>query len=300
MSAEESAAYFLGRSRAEFVPPYDATDSIFGGKRLDDQTLKNASFEHCTFANVSFKKSIIQSSTFVDCVFIGCYFRRAELSDSAFTGCRFIDCNFSHVAIKSSRFPYSSFKNCQLPFAELRHSLPPEPNLREDLSRNLALESSRLGLAAEARLYRMSEIRAREEHLKSAVLAQSQWYKEHFDALGRARAAGRLLLSHLNRWLWGYGENAWTLVRNFLLFAFVIFPGAFYLLRDGLQKPSKSAVGTLDAFLFSLDNVIPSGIGSEVVAVDLLPRLFAGLESLFGVVVVALFASYVLRWSLHR
>ena len=300
MSVDKSAAYFVGRPVAELVAPYAATDSAFGAKRLDGETVENASFKHCTFANISFKEVTLQSSTFLDCVFIGCYFRRSELVDSAFVGCRFIDCNFAHVSIKSSRFHHSSFRSCQLPYAELLHSLPSEPNLREDLTRNLALQSSQLGLASEARLYRMEEIRAREAHLRSAIVGQSQWYKEHFDGLARVRATLQLTLSLLNRWLWGYGERAWVLVRNLLFLTFFVFPAAFYVFRDGLAKSSESVIGAWDVLYLSLENVIPAGIDSGVAAVALTPRLLAGAESLFGVVAIALFAAYIFRWSLHR
>ena len=118
-------------------------------------------------------------------------------------GCKFLDCNFSHIAIKSCDFRHSLFKDCQLPFAEMRHSFPPEPNLREELARNLALASSQLGLSSEARQYRMEEIRAREAHLRAAIVAESQWYREHFDAFARVRAAAQLSASLGNRWLWG-------------------------------------------------------------------------------------------------
>lgn len=300
MADDAIAAYFLGRPVGDLREPYRDSDRAFGGMRLDEKTVRNGDFSHCTFANVSFKGVVLQSSTFLDCVFIGCYFRRAELDNSTFVGCRFIDCNFSHVAIKSSDFRHSSFRGCQVSFSELLHSLPSEPNLREDLARNLSLESSRLGLSGEARKYRMEEIRAREENLRSAILGRSQWYRQHFDGLARAQALVQLLLSLLNRWLWGYGERIRTLVRNLLVAALLAFPLLFYLFRDGLTHISKASVGPWDLLYFSLENVIPAGIDSGVQAVELAPRILAGVESVFGVVAIALFASYVFRWSLHR
>ena len=300
MTYEDSHAYFLGRPTAVLCAPYRATDTAYGATRLDDTTIANADFAHCTFANISFKKAVFQSSTFLNCIFIGCYFRRAELSGSRFIGCRFIDCNFSHVAIKGCDFTHSSFRECQLPFSELEFSMPSEPNLKEDLARNLFLESSRLGLSAEARRYRIAEIRAREVNLLSAALGSSQWYKEHYDGLARLRALRELVLSYLNRWLWGYGERARVLLRNLLLVALVLFPLAFFALSDGLSKESNSAVSWSDCIYFSLENVLPGGFQSGVDAVSLAARITAGVESFFGIVALALFASYVFRWSLHR
>jgi hypothetical protein len=273
---------------------------VFGATRLDEKTLRNGDFQHCTFANVSFKMVFLQSSSFLNCVFIGCYFRRAQLVDSSFVGCRFIDCNFSYITIKSSRFPYSLFRGCQLPFTELLHSLPPEPNLREALARNLSLESSRLGLSSEACQYRMTEVRAREEHLRAAFLGHSQWYKDHFDALARLQAAAHLMLSLLNRWLWGYGERIWTLFRNLLVLVLLVFPFAFYLVRDGLVKTADGAINIWDLIWFSVENVVPARIESGVRAIALVPRILASVESAFALIVIALFASYIFRWSLRR
>ena len=174
MSESESFAYVLGRKVETLTAPFWGRGVAFGSMGLDGQTMQDSDYKHCTFANISFLKTIIQKGAFEDCVFIGCYFRRAEIRDSSFVGCRFIDCHFGHVAIKSSQFKYSSFRGCQIAFAELEHNLPPEPNLREELARNLSLESSRLGRSADARQYRITEIQAREADLRAAVACISK------------------------------------------------------------------------------------------------------------------------------
>lgn len=292
--------YQLGRPLAELQSPYKGIDRAYAGQRLDGVNVNGASYEHCTFANLSFKEVLLENAEFLDCVFIGCYFRRAQLANCRFVGCRFFDCNFAHVAIKSCDFKYAMFRGCQISFSEMHYSLPPEPNLREELARNLALESSRLGLSQEARRYRMVEIRAHEEHLVAAFLGKSEWYRTHFEGLGKAQAFLRWLASLLNRWLWGYGERAFVLVRNLLLLAFVIFPGLFFVWRDELIHESGRAVSVWDTLYFSLENVIPAGIVSNVIATGATARAFAGLESLFGVIAIGLFAAYIFRWSLHR
>lgn len=146
----------------------------------------------------------------------------------------------------------------------------------------------------------MAEIHAHEQHLRAAILGRSQWYKEHFDGVGRIWAALKWTLSLLNRWLWGYGERAIVLVRNLILLAFLVFPILFYFFKDQLSHTSGKPVDFLGALYFSLENVIPAGVVSEIVATGSTTRFLAGLESLFGVVAVALFAAYVFRWSLHR
>ena len=296
----EVSAFSLGRTVKKLTDPYKGQDFISGGQRLDGQSILDADFKHCTFTNHSFLNTKIQNGVFLNCVFIGCYFRRAELQNTRFIGCRFIDCIFSNISLKSCDFKYSVFHGCQLPFDELVHCLPSEHNLREEITRNLAIESSNLGLAREARSYRIAKIQAHEKHLLAAVEGNSKWYQNHFDSLRRGKALMQWLLSLLNRWLWGYGESAWVLVRTLLIVSVIIFPLLFGLLRDELDHVSHGATGFLEIIFFSFENVIPAGDISNVVAVGYAVRVLAGIESILGVIAIALFASYIFRWSLHR
>jgi len=296
----ETTAYHIGRRIGDLKEPYCDKDKVFGSSRLDKKEISDSNFKHCTFANISFKQVKLQNGQFLNCVFIGCYFRRAELINTKFTGCKFIDCNFSHLAIKSCDFRYSSFHGCQIEFSEMVHSLPSEPNLKEEITRNLALESMALGLSSESRKYRMNEIRAKEEHLLSATLGSSQWYRDHYNFLGRIQTFIQFLLSLLNRWLWGYGERSMVLIRNIFLITFAIFPILFYLVRHELEYNLQKDFSFWHIVLFSVQNVLPTGIVSGVVAIGSIAKFLAGIESFFGIVAIALFASYIFRWSLHR
>jgi hypothetical protein len=295
-----SGAYAYGKRVATLSHPFEGCDHVFGGAQLDEQEIARGRFERCTFANISFKRSVIRNTDFLHCVFIGCYFRRAELIDCKFVGCRFDECNFGNIAVRSCDFRYATFSGCQLPYDELQHSLPSEPNLREDLARNLSLESSHLGLAAEARRYRMAEIHAREENLWAAVLGESSWYREHYNAGARIVALGRLIISFLNRYLWGYGQRSWVLVLNLAIAGFGVFPALFYVVREGLQTTPAKSVTIPDLIYFSFENLLPTGIHSGIQAVSLWARVTAGAEAMVGILAFALFASYVYRWSLHR
>lgn len=294
------SSYHIGRKLETLESPYSGTDKSFAAQRLDESVISSPSFEHCTFANLSFKGAKLENGVFRNCVFIGCYFRRSELSSCGFIGCRFIDCNFSHIALRSCDFRYSVFQRCQINHAEMEYNLPGEPNLREELTRILSIESSRLGLSLEAKQYRILEIRAHEEHLRAAILGKSQWYRDHFDCFSRIWASIEWGGSLLNRWLWGYGERSLVLVRNLIALTFFVFPFLFYVCRDSLSHTSGREIELPDIFYFSIENVVPAGVVSGVVANDFLTRVLAGLESIFGVVVVALFAAYVFRWSLRR
>ena len=79
-----------------------------------------------------------------------------------------------------------------------------------------------------------------------------------------------------------------------------MFPLAFYLMRDGLIKRPQGTITLFDLVSFSIENVFPSDIRTGIEAISLEARITAGVESVIGVVSLALFASYVFRWSLHR
>jgi hypothetical protein len=146
----------------------------------------------------------------------------------------------------------------------------------------------------------MAEIRAHEDNLRAAVLGKSSWYREHYDPVARGIALGGLILSLMNRWLWGYGQRSWVLMFNLAITGFVIFPVIFYQLRLGLQKTSKEAVTVSDLFYFSFENMLPTGIHSGISALSMWARIVAGTESVIGIVAFALFASYIYRWSVQR
>ena len=294
------SAYTLGRPLQVMAAPFCGSDSSYGADRLDEKHLSNPIYSHCTFVNISFKKVTISGGKFENCVFIGCYFRRATLSNSSFVGCRFFGCNFSYIGLQSCDFRYSKFKDCYLPSAELNHSLPSEPNLREELARNLAIEAEAAGEYLEANRYRRLEIKAREQNWLAAVIGESQWYRDHYDFFARVVASVRLLTSLLNRWVWGYGQSSWVLVRNSLIVGFLVFPVLYRMFIDQLATVESERPTLVDLAMYSIDQIIPASHWSEVVATGGVARFISSVESLAGIVLITLFAAYIFRWSLRR
>ena len=292
-----STSYHIGRPLGEIRQPHKEIDRTFAGQRLEEE-VEDADYKHCTFINIGFKEVKFKNSIFFNCIFVGCYFRRAQFKNTSFQGCQFIDCKFPRISISVCDFRYSNFTGCQISFSEIEHSLPSEPNLMEDLSRNLALESLRLGLYQEAKRYKTVRINAHEKHLKAAFCGNSQWYKDHFDICARICAFLEWLLSLINRRMWGYGEKISTLVLNLILLLF-IFPVVFFLCRQELVHLSGKMITIIDIFYFSLENVLPAGVVSGVIATGGIAQLLAGLESFIGVVFTALFAAYIFR-SIQR
>lgn len=280
--------------------PFKGEDLDFLSQRLDGSELQGADYKHTVFERISFKEAQLKNCTFLNCTFINCYFRKTTFSNCSFVGCRFIECYFPRVSVRSCDFRYANFRSCQIDFSEMEHSLPSEPNIREELARNLSVESRSLGLGRQAGEYRSAEIRARERHLRSAVSSKSTWYQEHYGGLARVGAFFQLSASVLNRWCWGYGERTSVLVRNVIVLAVLIFPGLYYWNSAGMTTSQGREPNLTEIVQFSLLNFIPATVSQSVSPTTTTTRFIAGFEALLGVIAWALFASYVLRWSLRK
>ena len=291
--------YPIYRPMAPLEEPYKAEDCTFSVPRLDDVTIGGADYSHCTFVDVSFLNATLHDCKFLHCDFLGCYFRKSTLKNCTFTGCRFYDCQFPNVYLRGCGFKYSQFKSCQIPFSEMMHSLPSEPNLKEQLCRNLATQSADLGLSDETRRYRRLEISAREEHLWNAVTGESEWYQEHFKGQRWIRALFQWSLSRMNGLFWGYGERLKVLLRNLFLAVVAVFPLLYWWSGD-LKHDDGTNAGFVDCLYFSMVNALPVGVSSTVSASSWIGYSLVVLEAVFGSVMLALFAAYVFRWSLHR
>ena len=291
--------YPIYRPMARFEHPYEAEDRTFSDARLDDKTVGGADYRHCMFVDASFKGTTLQDCKFLHCTFLGCYFRRATLQKCTFTGCRFYDCQFPNINLHGCDFRYSQFKSCQVEFSKMEYSLPPEPNLKEQLCRNLAIQSAALGLSDERRRYRRLEIAAREEHLWNGATSELDWYKTHFPGLSKVKAASSWLLSKVNGRLWGYGESLAVLLANSALAIVIVFPLLYWLFGD-LRRDDGMSLGLWDYIYFSMVNALPVGVSSIVGPSSWIGYALVVLESVYGSVTLAFFAAYVFRWSLHR
>jgi len=298
-----ASIYLEGRTRKnlnENLNSSELKDCVFISDRIDTKCLSNSSFEHCTFANISFKGAKIIKDKFTNCVFIGCYFRKCDVTESTFIGCKFIDSTFPGVIIKCCIFEYTFFSNCFIPYNELEYSLPGAPNLREDLARNLSVESAKLGYFDESNRYRREELKAREKHLWAAFKGETQWYRDHYDCCRQLKALFEYIISVLNGFFFGYGQYFYPLLRN-LFFSIIFFWGLFFVFKDQLinTETSQSPNG-LDTLLYSLHNILPTGIEVKVQAIHGITRVLAGFEALWGIILAAYVASYIFRWSLNK
>ena len=299
MNSNIDHPYAAGRPLKKIERPNSGEDYTFAAQRLDRSELRQARYRHCTFVNVSFKETLLAECVFDDCVFVGCYFRRARVRDCTFKGCRFYDCEFPRLSLVGCRLFYVRFSGCQIAFDAIRDSLPPEPNVREELCRNLARQSSILGLPDEARRYRKVENTAREAHLRNAFAGESDWYRRHFLGTRRLKAFIQWTWSKVNRLLWGYCESGSRLAANFLTSTLAIFP-ALYWLADQGQDATADRVATT-YILQSLSAATPASFIERGFGTDAWPVLAVmSVQGLYSLVLIAMFAAFLFQWSSRR
>lgn len=294
------SAFLVGRSAGRWPEAADpATGLLFAAESKGGETFEGVEFSHCTFANISFKEAKLKQCRFLDCAFLNCYFRKSELFGTSFIGCKFVGCEFPKATVQSCDFKYSRFEHCIVAFDELEHSLPREPNLREALCRELAIAADGLGEYRDARRYRLAATEAKQEHLRAAVLSQSEWYQSHFSGVRRIRAALALMGTWVNGAIWGHGEKWWVLLRNLLVAAFLAFPLLLWLVRDGL---SLAGDGTpiVELIWLSVATLVPVDGITAVVATTVPARLVLATEGFVGLVAAGLFVALLVRALLRR
>ena len=236
----DSGAYLVGREPGNWpVATQLASGLLFAAVHKDGETLEGLEFKHCTFANISFKEVEFKQCRFTDCAFLNCYFRKAQIRGSSFVGCKFLSCEFQKVAISSCDFRYSRFENCMISFDELEHSLPREPNLRQELAHALSVVSDGLSQNRDGQRYRLTSIRAKQAHLRAAIFSKSDWYQSHYRGLQKLEALGQFVASKTNGAIWGHGESWKILVGNLLGLALLVFPTCLWFTRGGLIHPSR-------------------------------------------------------------
>ena len=288
-----------GRPLARIERPHSGEDYTFAAQRLDRGELRQARYRHCTFENVSFKETLLDDCVFEDCIFVGCYFRRARLRECVFKGCRFYDCEFPRVSLAGCRLIYVRFTGCQIAFDLIRDCLPQEPNLREELCRNLARQSYDLGLTDDGRRFRRVENDAREAHLKNGFAGESEWYRKHFRGTHRVRAFIQWLWSKANRFFWGYCESGPRLAVNFLVTTAVVFPLLYWLFDDG-AVPEADGDTTFPYLLLSISSATPASFFDQD-GLDAWPLvILMAVQGIYSVVLVAMFAAFLFRWSSRK
>ena len=296
-----NGAFLVGRAAGVWPQASQpAENMLFAAEKRDGELLEAVEFAHCTFANVSFKDAQLKQCRFVNCAFLNCYFRKTIIQGSTFLGCKFISCEFPKVTVQSSDFKYSKFSQCHIAFDELEHSLPREPNLREELCHELSMASDSIGDNRDARRFRLKAIEARTEHLTAAVLGRSNWYETHYAGLRKVTAFGDLVGHWLNGIVWGHGEKWWVLLRNLVILAFIAFPSILWSVSSGLNGKGQELT-VWEVIWLSVTTIIPvNGVTSSVEATTLMAKLTLVAEGFVGIIAAGLFVALFVRSIVKR
>lgn len=277
------------------------SDRLFQADRVDGEKFEGVRYQHCTFANVSFKDATLARCSFENCAFIDCYFRGTAFDSTTVKGCKFISCTFPGASFTEVTFVYPEFRACFIPYKAVCGSLPIYPNLKRHMAEALAREAEAEGATGDAREYRLRAHEARETYLWRGFAGSDQWSREHFPSLPeRFKAGASLAVRILNRTVWGYGDRGWVLARNALFLAVVVFPIIFYLLRDDLKQENGGSLNTVSYFLVSFDNMLNKTGFSGVVATTPLARAVTGAEVMVGLITIGLGIALLLKWITRR
>lgn len=297
-----SGAFFLGRDPEELDPERvtGGSEKLYSAQRLDGKTISAVIFEHCTFANISFKQATLERCRFVNCAFVDCYFRHTKLVNCAFEGCKFVESDFDAPEFIDCTFAFIEFRRCFIPFKSFKHALPIDPGHRHRLADELAREAGKAGELRDARGYRLIGEDAYERHLANLVWASGgAYYEKRRPSRERFEAALEWLTRKFNRHLWGYGERGTILARSFLIVGVIIFPVLFRLLSQGDLSHRGKELSVTEYVLFSFDNLL-AATGFSEVSVDGMTRWLVGLEVFAGLVFIGLFISLVFNWIRRR
>jgi hypothetical protein len=284
------------------VEGHSADDAVFAGQRLDGKTFTGIRVRHSALANLSFLNATFADCHFENCVFIGCYFRKSNLSSCVFRGCRFIDCNFPKVIVSSCLFEYVTFVSCFIEPNEIRYSLPTAPNLRRDLTANLAQQAASAGRGLAARTFTLWSIAAEREHLRAAWRHESGYYVTHFPGFLRVTAFSQWCWNYVDGAVWGHGERVANLFATLLVMALLVFPSLFYLTRGGFEiLPGWSNGFSWGALSFlSLGTMLNVGSVVPLRPLSFAARSWVAVEALVGIVLAGLFVAYVFRAITRR
>lgn len=297
--------YFENKEKIELSPDVkiidtDYNEKVFINYKWDEKTLQDSVFNSCTFAEMGFKKSKFTHVNFQHSVFIDCYFKDAKFQFIDFTGVAFINCNFSGATFINCEFQYSAFKDCYIEYNSIKSNLPKSKhNLNRDICRNLGLEALRKGDDKEFRRYYLEEKSASEKyHFSKFYHPKSYYLRQKYGLCDNLIGISSFLLSKLNKYLWGYGEQLSRLIINMLLV--VIGFAIKYVCLDITNGVNKK-INFFDSIYLSLCNFFTiSPVSTYNFSKSTLYNFISVTEAGLGVILMGFFIAAIFRYINRR
>jgi hypothetical protein len=282
------------------------TDKLFVNQRPDqffdgEKNGVNIKAQHCTFANIGFKKSKLIHCDFSHSVFIGCYFKRTIFEHVTFHNTKFINCKFDRVTLICCDFRYyPSFEGCIIEFNAIYPNLPTEHNLRFELCRNLAIESIRLWDSKEYKKFFNEQKSSSEKHYIEMFKQNLDYYKTHYGWWDRIIGLYNYILSKIDKYLWGYGEKIKQLLSVILIVisTFAIF---YYNYKNVFKENGTKgfrSISIWESFYVSSCNFFT--ITSDFTSSNPGVRFLTSIEGFVGLVLMGFFVAALFRYINRR
>jgi hypothetical protein len=283
------------KTSLEFMPE-SGNLLLFSDQLQDNFEKSKANITASSFIRLGMKESVFQDCSFTQSNFGDSYFRNAVFRNVRFTGSSFRFCNFEKATFQACDFRYSNFFHCKLPKDEIISCLPPEPNLRRDLARNLRLNFEMIGDKKAADTFLNIEIQADEDELKAIFFSRTEYYKSHYKLLGQLQAGVKFLISKLSGMIWGYGHRIGRLILSYFLttcflslitcFAHVKFLVSSNSVPRKLTFWESINMGFCETVGASSPSFVPLTLGGQIITLS---------ASLLGTLFLALLAATLYR-----
>lgn len=269
---------------------------LFSDQQQDRIKITGSTITASSFIRLGMKEAIFKDCSFTQSNFEDSYFRKAKFKNVRFTGSSFRFCNFDKASFQACDFRYCNFYYCKLPREEIITCLPPEPNLRRDLARNLRTNYEMLGDKESADRFLDIEIKADEEELKAIFFSKTDYYKEHYNFIDQIHYGLKFLGSKGSGMIWGYGRRIHHLLFSYFVIT-CICSLIIYFRKINFFVSSQSASRPLtfkeSIYLGFSETVGASGL--SVVPATFFGKFMLLLESFLGPLFLALLAVTLYR-----
>ncbi len=268
---------------------------LFSDQQQDRMKIAGVNICASSFMRLGLKEADVKDCSFTQSNFEDCYFRKAIFKNVRFTGSIFRFCNFDKVSFQACDFRYCSFYNCKLPKDEMISCLPPEPNLRRDLARNLRANSEMIGDKKAADTFLDIEIKSTEAELKAIFLSNTEYYKKHYNLLDQVKAGAKYFISKISGLIWGYGHRVGRLFISYIvitcLWALIAyFNRVPYAISNlNIQRP----LTLWESIYIAFGQTV--GLSGLDVPATLMGNIIAISESFLGALYLALLAATLYR-----
>lgn len=269
---------------------------LFSDQQPDNLKIADKNITASSFIRLGMKEAVIKDSSFTQSNFEDSYFRKAVFKSVRFTGSSFRFCNFDKASFQACDFRYCNFFQCKLPKDEIIACMPPEPNLRRDLARNLRANYEMIGDKKSADAFLDIEIQANKEELKAIFLSNTEYYKEHYNLIDQLIAGLNFIGSKLSGMIWGYGHRVGRLFVSYFmitcLFSLITYFGnvGFLVANQGTQR----ALKLWESIYMGFGQTVGLS-GLPFVPTTLFGEIIILLESFIGTLFLALLAATIYR-----